>query len=122
LFRYLPSLKRSIRVAARDDFESGDFRQADVLRVDLKSDYKIVEMKSDGDARVLQLVAATPNAAYDKVTFRVRASDSIPMREEFFTTAGKKLRTLELSDATDFGGHTRPATLKMTNEITQGRY
>lgn len=122
LFRYVPSLKRALRVASRDDFESGDFRQADVLRVNLLADYKLVSSRREGATWHLSLEATSREAAYDRVLYVVRASDGLPVRQEFSTSAGKLLRTLEFSEPKRFGGHLRPAQLKMTNEVARGRY
>lgn len=122
LWRYVPSLKRSMRIASRDDFEAGDFRNADVLRVDLVNDYKVTAMKADGSNWILDLEAATKQAGYDRVVFTVRKSDFMPLEQQFFAASGKKLRTLTFSSPTPFGKHTRPSKVKMVNELVKGQY
>jgi outer membrane lipoprotein-sorting protein len=122
LWRYVPSLKRSMRVASRDDFEAGDFRNADVLRVDLVRDYKITSMKEDGANYVLDLAASTKQAGYDRIVFTVRKVDYMPMQEEFYASSGKKLRSMTFSEPKEFGKHTRPSKVKMVNELTKGQF
>lgn len=122
LWRYVPSLKRAMRVASRDDFEAGDFRNADVLRVDLVRDYKVTDMKESGDNWILDLSAATKQAGYDRVLFTVRKRDFMPLEQSFFASSGKKLRSLTYSTPATFGKHTRPSKLKMVNELTKGQY
>lgn len=122
LWRYVPSLKRSMRIASRDDFEAGDFRNADVLRVDLVNDYKVTAMKADGSNWVLDLEAATKQAGYDRVVFTVRKSDFMPLEQQFFASSGKKLRTLTFSSPAQFGKHTRPSKVKMVNELATAQY
>lgn len=122
LWRYVPSLKRSMRIASRDDFESGDFRNADVLRVDLVRDYKITAMTESASTWVLDLAASTKQAGYDRVLFTVRKNDNMPLTQEFFAASGKKLRSLTYSEPTAFGKHTRPSKVKMVNELVSGQY
>lgn len=121
LWRYVPSLKRSMRIASRDDFEAGDFRNADVLRVDLVHDYKVTGMKDSGDNWVLDLVASTTQAGYDHIVYTVRKSDAMPLEQEFYASSGKKLRSLTFSAPVTFGKHVRPSKVKMVNELARGQ-
>jgi outer membrane lipoprotein-sorting protein len=121
LWRYVPSLKRSMRVASRDDFEAGDFRNADVLRVDLVHDYRVTAMTDRGDSWTLDLVASTPQAGYDHIVYTVRKSDAMPLQQEFYASSGKKLRSLTFSDPVSFGKHVRPSKVKMVNELARGQ-
>jgi outer membrane lipoprotein-sorting protein len=121
LWRYVPSLKRSMRIASRDDFEAGDFRNADVLRVDIVRDYKITSMKEDAGHWILDLSASTKQAGYDRIVYTVRKSDFMPLQQEFYASSGKKLRTLTFSAPAVFHKHTRPSKVKMVNELTKGQ-
>jgi outer membrane lipoprotein-sorting protein len=125
LWRYVPSLKRAMRVSGRSDFESGDFRNADVLRLNLARDYKPKAMTREGDNFVLDLIATNDEAAYDAMKLTVRASDNMPLKEELYASSGKLLRILECSEPKDFpsknGTHRAPSVLKMTNAVAQGR-
>ena len=121
LWRYVPSLKRSMRIASRDDFEAGDFRNADVLRVDLAHDYKVTGMKDSGDSWVLDLIASTTQAGYDHIVYTVRKSDAMPLQQEFYAASGKKLRSATFSDPVSFGKHVRPSKIKMVNELARGQ-
>ena len=122
LWRYVPSLKRSMRIASRDDFEAGDFRNADVLRVDIVRDYKITSMKDSASNWILDLSAATKQAGYDRVVYTVRKSDNMPLAQEFYASSGKKLRSLTFSEPATFGKHTRPSKVKMVNELAKGQF
>lgn len=121
LWRYVPSLKRSMRVASRDGFESGDFRNADVLRVDLVRDYKVTGLKDAGDNWILDLSAGTKQAGYDRIVYTVRKSDYMPIEQGFFASSGKKLRSVKFSAPLKFGKHTRPSKVVMVNELTKGQ-
>jgi hypothetical protein len=122
LWRYVPSLKRSMRIASRDDFEAGDFRNADVLRLDIVRDYKITSMKDADGNWLLDLSAATKQAGYDRIVYTVRKTDYMPVEQAFYASSGKKLRSLTFSDPSTFGKHTRPSKVKMVNELTKGQF
>lgn len=121
LWRYVPSLKRAMRISSRADFESGDFRNADVLRLRLARDYLVKAMRADGELLVLDLVAKTEDAGYDAMTLWVRAGDYMPVKEELYGASGKLLRVLECTAPKDFHGHLAPSVLKMTNMVARGR-
>lgn len=121
LWRYVPSLKRAMRISSRADFESGDFRNADVLRLRLARDYQVKAMRAEGELLILDLVAKTEDAGYDAMTLSVQAKDYMPVREDLYGASGKLLRVLECSAPKDFHGHRAPSLLKMTNMVARGR-
>lgn len=121
LWRYVPSLKRAMRISSRADFESGDFRNADVLRLRLARDYQAKALRTEGELLVLELVARTDDAGYDAMTLWVQAKDFMPVKEELYGASGKLLRVLECSNPKDFSGHRAPSLLKMTNMVARGR-
>ena len=121
LWRYVPSLKRAMRISSRADFESGDFRNADVLRLRLARDYAVKGMRTEGALLVLDLVAKSEDAGYDAMTLWVQAADFLPVKEELYGASGKLLRVLECSAPKDFNGHKAPSMLKMSNQVAVGR-
>ena len=121
LWRYVPSLKRAMRISSRADFESGDFRNADVLRLRLARDYAVKAMRADGELLVLELTTRSDDAGYDAMTLWVQAKNFMPVKEELFGASGKLLRVLECSAPKDFSGHRAPSLLKMTNMVARGR-
>lgn len=121
---YLPNLKRATRIANRDSFQGGDFNNADVLRVNYKSDYSAVLGKSDKpDSLLIELKSKNPNTSYDVVKLWMRKGDGMPVRGEYFGTSGKILRSAEFSDFKEFSkGYKRPAKVIMRNELIKERY
>lgn len=122
LFRYIPSLRRSMRISAREDFEGGDFRNADILRVNLSRDYSVTRMQREDDQYVLDLEARSREASYDRVRLWVRARDLMPVQQHFFTRSGRLLRTLSYGEPRRYGDHVRPSRLVMRNAVTRGSY
>lgn len=123
---YMPQLKRSVRLASRDNFQGGDFNNADVLRVNYEVDYTPTLLKDTegvADSYLVELKAKTKDAAYDVIKLWVRKADQLPLKAEFYTESGKMLRMAEFSDVKDFGnGLKRPAKIVMKNMLAQKRY
>lgn len=124
LWLWMPNLKRAVRVASRDSFMGGDFNNADVLRVNYEADYDPSVDKSDPSGDILVLKAKTQSAAYDSIKlWMTREKNPQPIKAEFYAASGKILRRAEFSDVKDFGGGlVRPSRIKMTNEISSGRW
>jgi hypothetical protein len=120
---YIPNLKRASRIGGRDNFQGGDFNNADVLRVNYSLDYtgKATEEK---DEYKLDLTAKTEKASYDKVNIWMRKKDFMPIKGKFYGKSGKLLRSAEFSDYKEFkpAGFMRPAKITMKNEVTVERY
>lgn len=123
---YMPNLKRAMRLASRDNFQGGDFNNADVLRANYARDYDgtVKEDAAKPDQWLLELKAKTADSAYDSVKLWVlREPLGIPVRGEYYTSSGKMLRSADFSDVKDFGnGLKRPAKTTMRNEIATQRF
>ena len=123
LWVYLPNLKRATRIASRDNFQGGDFNNADVLRVNYAADYTGTIVASDlPETWLLQLKAKNPDTAYDAIKLYIRKSDLQPLRGQYFGTSGQMIRSAEFSDHKEFEkGYTRPARVVMKNELVKAR-
>lgn len=123
LWLYLPNIKRATRVANRDNFQGGDFNNADVLRVKYTEDYSATLVPSDDPSTwKLALKAKNDNTAYDAINLWIRKKDQMPVRGEYFGTSGQLLRSATFSDFTEFEkGYTRPAKVEMRNELVKSR-
>ena len=62
---YMPNLKRALRLASRDNFQGGDFNNADVLRANYATDYDGVVKEAEGkpDQWLVELKAKVAEAA-----------------------------------------------------------
>lgn len=123
LWIYLPNLKRATRIASRDNFQGGDFNNADVLRVNYAADYTGTLIPSDvPETWLLQLKAKNPDTAYDSIKLYLRKSDQQPVKGQYFGTSGQMIRSAEFSDHKEFDkGYTRPAKVVMKNELVKTR-
>jgi outer membrane lipoprotein-sorting protein len=122
---YMPNLKRALRLASRDNFQGGDFNNADVLRTEYAKDYEgtVTEDPARPGTWKLSLKATSKDAAYDAITLWVaREPLGLPVRGEYFTSSGKLLRSADFTEVKDFGGGlTRPSKVTMRNEIATQR-
>ena len=123
LWVYLPNLKRATRIASRDNFQGGDFNNADVLRVNYAADYTGTLAPSDvPETWLLQLKAKNPDTAYDSIRLYMRKSDLQPVKGQYFGTSGQMIRSAEFSDHKEFDkGYVRPARVVMKNELVKSR-
>jgi outer membrane lipoprotein-sorting protein len=123
---YMPNLKRSLRLASRDNFQGGDFNNADVLRANYAADYDgtVKEDPAKPELWLLEMKAKTPDSAYDSIKLWVLKSPlGVPVRGEYYTSSGKMLRSADFSEVKDFGnGMKRPSHITMRNEIATQRF
>lgn len=122
---YIPSGEKVVRVGARQNFGGGDFSNADIFRLSLINDYVPVlvgEEEQGGFACYkLELKAKDRKIAYDRVVLWIRTDGTFfPVRTEYFTIAGKKLKWLTLAEPKRLGTRVRPTRLVMENAVEPG--
>ena len=76
----------------------------------------------EGEAcHVLELKARDRSVAYDRVRYWVRRDGTyFPVRAEYYTISGKKLKWLTLSAVEKLGRRPRPTQLTMENALDAG--
>jgi outer membrane lipoprotein-sorting protein len=123
LWVYIPNLKRATRVANRDNFQGGDFNNADVLRVNYAADYDGKLIDSDTpDTWCIELKAKSQETAYDSIKLWMRKSDYQPMKGQYYGTSGQMIRSATFSEHKEFEkGFVRPARIVMQNELVKSR-
>jgi outer membrane lipoprotein-sorting protein len=122
---YLPSAEKVVRVGAKQNFGGGDFSNADIFRLSLIKDYdptlageEVVEGQS---CYRLDLKAKDRSIAYDRVVYWVRTDGTFyPVRADYYTLSGKRLKSLLLSQVKPLGGRTRPTLLTMESRVDEG--
>ena len=122
---FLPSAEKVVRVGAKQNFGGGDFSNADIFRLSLVLDYTPTlagEEEVEGQpCTKLELKAKDRSVAYDRVAYWVRSDGSFfPVRSEYYTISGKKLKWLVASDVALLGGRRRPTLLRMESALDAG--
>ncbi len=122
---FLPSAEKVIRVGPKQNFGGGDFTNGDIFRLSLIEDYDPVlvgEEEMLGEACYkLELKAKDRSVAYDKVVYWVRRDGTFyPVRADYHTLSGKRLKWLEASKVARLGGRERPTELVMESALETG--
>lgn len=121
-WQYLPNVNRIIKIPPSLMLQSwmgSDFTNDDLVRgSSLYRDYthKIVgKEKLNGMDAVKILCTPKPKApvVWGKVELWVRAKDSVPLQEYFYSESGELLKKLVGEDVQTFGAHTIPTKLTM---------
>ena len=123
---WLPSAEKVVRVGAKQNFGGGDFSNGDIFRLSLSRDYLPTlagEEEAEGQACwKLELKARDRSVAYDRVVMWVRRDGTdFPVRTEYYTLSGRKLKWLTLSDVGRLGARSRPRLLVMENALEKGQ-
>ena len=122
---FLPAAEKVVRVGAKQNFGGGDFSNSDIFRLSLIKDYVPTlagEETVEGQACYkLELKAKDRSIAYDRVVYWVRTDGSFyPVKADYYTLSGKKLKSLVLSKVKRLGGRPRPSLLTMESRVDEG--
>ena len=122
---YIPSAGKVVRVGDKQNFGGSDFQNSDIFRLSLVEDYDptlVGEETLDGQrCHKLELKAKDRSVAYDRVTYWVRSDGTyFPVRAEYYTVSGKKLKWLSVSEVQKLGGRARPTRLVMESALDPG--
>lgn len=122
---YLPSGEKVVRVGPKQNFGGGDFTNGDIFRLSLIQDYLPALVGQEEVSGLwchrLELKAKDRSVAYDRVEYWVRADGTFyPVRADYYTLSGKRLKWLSVSKVARLGGRERPTELTMENAIETG--
>ncbi len=113
VWRYLPNLKKSIRISGRQSFMGSDFRDNEILRFNLAKDYISRSVEELADNYMLMLEGKDSSVLYAKSKMWMRKKDFQPIRQEYFSDDDELIKTVFYQDYRDFGGIKRPAQIEI---------
>lgn len=121
VWRYLPNMKKLIRISGRQSFMGSDVKDIDILRLNLAEDYisKIVE--ESHDKYVIELQGRNSSLVYVESKLWVKKKDFQPIRQEYFSHSGKRVKTVFYRDYREFEGVERPAVLEIQSASSPER-
>jgi outer membrane lipoprotein-sorting protein len=126
MWMFLPDLGKPIVISARQSFLGSSFSNGDLLRTDLVLDYSASllreEMLSGVAVQVLELKAKSVDVAYDRVLLWVDKTNKRPIRQEFFTLSGKRIKVMTLSSPLSFGKTTANSIMKVESDLNKDEY
>ncbi len=122
---FLPSAEKVVRVGPKQNFGGGDFSNADIFRLALTTDYTARlagEEEIDGHrCWKLELKARDRSVAYARVAYWVRADGTdFPVKADYHTLSGRRLKWLGLSEVERRGRRLRPTRLVMESALEPG--
>ena len=122
---FLPSAEKVVRVGPKQNFGGGDFSNGDIFRLSLTRDYKATlageETLLSQACWRLELKARDRSVAYDRVVYWVRSDGTyFPVKADYYTLSGRKLKWLTLSEVGRLGDRPRPTLLTMESALEEG--
>jgi outer membrane lipoprotein-sorting protein len=124
-YTFLPTARKVVRVGPKQNFGGGDFSNGDIFRLSLTQDYVptlVGEETVEGQpCWRLELKAKDRSVAYDTVHYWVRSDGTFfPVRADYFTISGKRMKWLVLSEPGRIGARSRPLLLTMESALDPG--
>jgi outer membrane lipoprotein-sorting protein len=113
VWRYLPNMKKPIRISGGQSFMGSDVKDIDILRLNLAKDYISRIVEESHDKYVIDLQGRNSSLVYAKSKLWVKKKDFQPIKQEYFSHSGKLVKTVFYRDYRDFEGVKRPAVLEM---------
>ena len=124
IWMYLPNAGRSLRMSGRQNLQGTDLANDDLLRLDLFRDYDPVlvgeETVEEQKCWVVQLTTTDPSVTYGKMIYWVRKNDSLPVKTEYYSFAGKLLKTMYYKVIQEIGGLVRPVRMEVHSNLREG--
>jgi outer membrane lipoprotein-sorting protein len=119
MWMYLPRSKKITRIGAKETSMSGEASNADLLRIDLVKDYSGTfqgfEQVNGILCYKLELKAVDRSLAYDRVLYWISKHEEIPVKSEYYSLSGKKLKTMYFKNNKRFAGSLRPSVVEIIN-------
>lgn len=119
LWMYNPkaNVKRPLRLSLKESFQGSVFSNYDIMTSKYSDDYTAelsgtVSDTFDGvqaDCYKLTLIAKRPDVTYESIIFNVRKSDCMPVRMQYFTKSGLKIKEIIFDKAVNLAGAMRPS-------------
>ncbi len=119
LWTWMPSVGRAVRIADKDSFAGGDFSNADVLRIDWLSRYKVTIKKELANQWIISMDAKSADAPYQRMMLWVDKKTGQPVQQYYYDSHGTLLKRCLYGSVRKFGDIERPAQLVMENVITK---
>ena len=121
MWLYIPNVGKPIRITSLQSVVGGVFNNADILRLDYTSEYKVEKMEDMEGEYLLHLKAKTRTVAYDRLKMWVRKETLVPEKIECLTEAAMLVKTIYFKDVKDFGdGIVRPAVIETDSPLYKG--
>ena len=122
MWNYLPNVERIVKIPPSmmlQPWMGSDFTNDDLVKQSsILDDYmhKVLDAVPQDGADVLRIEAVPkPDAAvvWGRIVYWVRRADTMPLKQEFFSERGERVRVLSFSDVRAVGGRVMPTRWEM---------
>lgn len=129
MWNYLPNVERIVKIPPSmmlQPWMGSDFTNDDLVKESsILDDYthRVLGVVQQDGAEVLQIEAVPkPEAAvvWGRIVYWVRRADTIPLKQEFFSERGERVRVLSFSDVRKVGGRVLPTRWEMRPDAKPG--
>jgi outer membrane lipoprotein-sorting protein len=129
MWNYLPNVERIIKIPPSmmlQPWMGSDFTNDDLVKQSsLLDDYthRVISLTPQDGAEVLQIEATPkPDAAvvWGRIVYWVHAADAMPLKQEFFSERGERVRVLIFSEVRAVGGRVVPTRWEMRPDAKPG--
>ncbi|MCX8029721.1 MAG: outer membrane lipoprotein-sorting protein [Brevinematales bacterium] len=126
MWMIFPNTSKPIRITPAQRL-MGEVANGDIAKINLSEDYRANfkgEVNINGDeCYLLELVAKeTDGVTYYRINYLVRKEDYRPVKAEFFSLSGRKLKEAYYSDVKEMGGGMRISKITIYDSISTNRY
>lgn len=129
MWNYLPNVERIVKIPPSmmlQPWMGSDFTNDDLVKESsILDDYThkvIATVQLDGVAVVQVEAVPKPDAAvvWGRIVYWVRRADTMPLKQEFFSERGERVRVLAFSDVRQVGGRILPTRWEMRPDAKPG--
>jgi outer membrane lipoprotein-sorting protein len=129
MWNYLPNVERIVKIPPSmmlQPWMGSDFTNDDLVKESsILDDYthRVLGSERIDGAEVVRVEAVPrPEAAvvWGRIVYWVRRADSIPLKQEFFSERGERVRVLSFSDVRPVGGRVLPTRWEMRPDAKPG--
>jgi outer membrane lipoprotein-sorting protein len=129
MWNYLPNVERIVKIPPSmmlQPWMGSDFTNDDLVKESsILDDYThkvLATVQLDGAAVVQVEAVPKPDAAvvWGRIVYWVRRADAMPLKQEFFSERGERVRVLAFSDVRKVGGRNLPTRWDMRPDAKPG--
>ena len=121
MWLYIPNVGRPLRITSMQSVVGGVFNNADIMRLDFSTEYKVVKNEDKESHLLLELKAKNESVSYDKLLMQVDKKTLSPLQIECYTSTKMLIKTLYYKKPKDFGdGIIRPSVVETASPMYKG--
>nr|WP_113869420.1 outer membrane lipoprotein-sorting protein [Brenneria salicis]NMN90758.1 outer membrane lipoprotein-sorting protein [Brenneria salicis ATCC 15712 = DSM 30166]RBP57726.1 outer membrane lipoprotein-sorting protein [Brenneria salicis ATCC 15712 = DSM 30166]RLM28864.1 hypothetical protein BHG07_16610 [Brenneria salicis ATCC 15712 = DSM 30166] len=121
---YIPGTSRAMRISPQQQLV-GAASNADISRVVFNIDYtpvsSMTKTQNDSEVIELELQAKEASTPYRKVVLTVKKNNFHPLKADFYSLSGKKLKSIDYLEYAPILGEQRPVKLVIRDSINTSK-